>query len=746
MDQRLNLQTTYHAIVDAARRHRYISYGELAKANDANWRKARFGIYRQLDDLMGLAAKREWPILTSIVVSQPNLATGTLDGSAMEGVITAAKDLGFDVQNPNTFIQEQQQKTFEWAANAPDDLHLFAEQASGRPEIDGPKFVRYFGLVLDALRALGGSAEPRSAMDKVIKLAAVTDQELAETTKGGQSRFENRVGWARFYLSRAGLIDRRVRGRWTLTAEGFETHLDHKAAVLLFRNVSSRFRDTSADEDNPAPDPPQDGSSELFDDPERSVWFVGANWDGADQTERFLDEGIWTNGYEDRFADHVQRMKPGDLIAIKASFTKKYGLPFNNRDRPVSCMRIKATGTVAERTQDGRTVRVDWDPSLDARDWYFYTYRVTIVEANVADELARRLVRFTFGNHRQDYEFWLRQPFWAKRYRGSPEAGTVVQPDEEDVEPDSGELPIQPYDVSNILDDGCFLPEPEIRDALGRLQSKKNLILRGPPGTGKTWLAKRLGYAIIGSRDRHIAGNRMRVIQFHPSLSYEDFVRGWRPDGNGDLKLIDGVFLEAIGAARAKPDLPFVVVVEEINRGNPAQTFGELLTLLESDKRREDEAIELAYQSQAGAPERVFVPDNLYVIGTMNIADRSIALVDLALRRRFAFVTLATMLNERWERWCQEEADLDHDTISHVRNVMTELNDEIAGDSSLGPQFRVGHSFVTPAKGEKIGDPEAWFKRIVEAEIAPLLEEYWYDNLELAAAATKRLLGTVGST
>ena len=275
---------------------------------------------------------------------------------------------------------------------------------------------------------------------------------------------------------------------------------------------------------------------------------------------------------------------------------------------------------------------------------------------------------------------------------------------------------------------------------------KKNLILQGPPGTGKTWLAKRLGYAIIGTRDRHIARNRMRVIQFHPSLSYEDFVRGWRPDGNGDLKLIDGVFLEAIGAARAKPDLPFVVVVEEINRGNPAQTFGELLTLLESDKRREDEAIELAYQSQAGAPERVFIPDNLYVIGTMNIADRSIALVDLALRRRFAFVTLATMLNERWERWCQEEADLDHDTISNVRRVMTELNDEIARDRSLGPQFRVGHSFVTPAKGEKIGDPEAWFKRIVAAEIVPLLEEYWYDNPELASAATKRLLGTFGST
>ena len=744
MEQELNLQTTYRAIVNAARSRRYISYGELVKANDADWKKARFGLYRQLGKLMEVAAKRGWPIPSSIVVSQPNLATGTLHDGAKKGFIAAAKGLGFNVQNPEGFIEEQQQKMFEWALDAPDDIDPPTDQASSRPEIDGPQFVRYLGPVLDALRALRGSAEPRSAMDKVIELAGVTDHELSETTKGGQSRYENQVGWARFYLSRAGLIDGKVRGRWTLTSEGVETHLDHKAALVLFRSVNSRFRDTSTDEDNPAPDPLQEVSSELFDDPERSVWFVGANWDGADQTERFLSEGIWTNGYDDKFADHVQRMKPGDLIAIKASFTRKYGLPFDNRDRPVSCMRIKATGTVTERTQNGQTVRVDWGPSLEPKDWYFYTYRVTIVEANVADELARRLIRFTFGNHRQDYDFWLRQPYWAKKYRGSLAVGADFQSDVDDAEPDLGEVPIQPYDVSNILDDGAFLPETDIRDALDCLRSKKNLILQGPPGTGKTWLAKRLGYTIIGTRDRHVAGNRMRSIQFHPSLSYEDFVRGWRPDGNGQLKLIDGAFLEAIVAARAEPDLPFVVVVEEINRGNPAQTFGEMLTLLESDKRREDEAIELAYQRQAG--ERVFIPDNLFVIGTMNIADRSLALVDLALRRRFAFITLETMLNERWETWCRQEADLDHNTISNVRRVVTELNTEIARDRSLGPQFSVGHSFVTPAKGEKIGNPEVWFQRIVATEIAPLLEEYWYDNPDLAAAATQRLLGTFGTT
>ena len=672
MEEFLDLRTTYRAIVDAARNRRYISYGELAKANGADWQKVRFPINDQLGELMALAAKHGWPIPSSIVVSQGNVATGTLEGSAREGFIAAARDLGFDVYDPESFVKEHQQRMFEWAPDAPTELDLPKEQGAAVGNINGPQFVRYFGPLLDALRALGGAAEPRTAMDKVIELMGIAERNLGETTKSGQSRYENQVGWARFYLCRAGLIDGKVRGRWALTAEGSATYLDGDGSLALFRDIHSRFRDTSTDEDNPPPDPLEGASVGLFDDPERSFWFVGANWDGDDQTERFLSEGVWTNGYDDKYADVVRRMKPGDLIAIKASFTQKYGLPFDNRAKTVSCMRIKATGTVTARTQDGQTVIVEWNPLADAKDWYFYTYRVTIVEANADDDLARRLIRFAFGNHRQDYRFWLRHPYWARKYGPAPKGDADFEIDDDDVEPDPEQVSVKSYGLSDILDDGCFLPERSICDVLERLQAKKNLILQGPPGTGKTWLARRLGYAIIGTRDHRIAGIRMRLIQFHPSSSYEDFVRGWRPDGNGQLTLIDGVFLEAISAARAEPDLPFVVVIEEINRGNPAQTFGEMLTLLETDKRREEEAIELAYPRHVG--ERVFVPDNLYVVGTMNIADCSLALVDLALRRRFAFVTLETMLNERWETWCHEEAGLDHSTISGIRQRIRELN------------------------------------------------------------------------
>jgi 5-methylcytosine-specific restriction protein B len=128
-----------------------------------------------------------------------------------------------------------------------------------------------------------------------------------------------------------------------------------------------------------------------------------------------------------------------------------------------------------------------------------------------------------------------------------------------------------PYTIEDIVADGCFLTNAELSEILDRWRSKMNLILQGPPGTGKTWLAKRLGFALAGSNDRETARSRLRVVQFHPSLAYEDFVRGWRPAGDGRLELVDGILMQAIQAAESEPDRPFVLVIEEINRGNPAQ-------------------------------------------------------------------------------------------------------------------------------------------------------------------------------
>ena len=181
-----------------------------------------------------------------------------------------------------------------------------------------------------------------------------------------------------------------------------------------------------------------------------------------------------------------------------------------------------------------------------------------------------------------------------------------------------------------------------------------------------------------------------------------------------------------------------MVLIEEINRGTPAQIFGEMLTLLEADKREEGQALSLSYsRSDTG---RVYLPPNLYLIGTMNIADRSLALVDLALRRRFAFVTLEPVLDDLWQHWVQEQFAISADILAEIRKSLQEVNREIAEDPQLGPQFRLGHSFVTPPAGAQIADARAWFRDIVETEIVPLLNEYWYDAPQKAEEARSRLL------
>ena len=735
-------------------------------------------------------------------------------------------------------------------------------------------------------------------------------------------------------------------------------------------------------------------TTQTIDSAPHATWFVGASYGGTDdQLPRFLAEGIWENGYDDKLLDVVRSMRPGERIAIKSSYTRKHGLPFDSRGRAVSVMGIKAVGTITENLNDGKRVKVDWTKVEPVREWYFYTHRATIWRVLPGEWMNDALIAFAFDDKPQDVDRFRNEPFWRERYgTTSPEkqrfewtdfyeavaekllahaddrtpliegiheiasrvpgltylqdkfpdgtsgplrdicpfttmgtfnrsmtdanrktiagelakllgvtvpvppsfegipvlnnqrswffayadkrgagdidalwkvfvaASKMVDGDQLDTRdafiraydeatqvwgvawnlstglywahpwefltldsqsrhyinkrlglnvaisgqqgpcdgraylkllddlrsrfgedgypvhsfPDlslaswmykdpvdepvpagdigtnagaeqetEGEVreafqvaaPIVPYSVEDILKDGCFLERAEIDRLLDRLRTKKNLILQGPPGTGKTWLAKRLAFALMGQKD----DSKVRAVQFHPNLSYEDFVRGWRPTGEGKLSLADGVFMEAIKAASKDPSSKFVVVIEEINRGNPAQIFGELLTLLEAGKRTPNEALELCYPDADGKRRPVHIPENLYVVGTMNIADRSLALVDLALRRRFAFVGLEPRLGQVWREWVVKECAVDPGLVADIERRIAELNDQIAADARLGKQFRIGHSYVTPAHRLEAGDTKKWFQQVVETEIGPLLDEYWFDAPDEAQKAIARL-------
>ena len=734
--------------------------------------------------------------------------------------------------------------------------------------------------------------------------------------------------------------------------------------------------------------------TQTIDSAPHATWFVGASYGGTDdQMPRFLAEGIWENGYDDKLLDVVRSMRPGERIAIKSSYTRKHGLPFDSRGRAVSVMGIKAVGTITENLNDGKRVKVDWAKVEPVREWYFYTHRATIWRVLPGEWMNDALIAFAFDSKPQDVDRFRNEPFWWERYgTTSPEkqrfewtdfyeavaekllahaddrtpliegiheiasrvpgltylqdkfpdgtsgplrdicpfttmgtfnrsmtdanrktiagelakllgvtvpvppsfegipvlnnqrswffayadkrgagdidalwkvfvaASKMVDGDQLDTRdafiraydeatqvwgvawnlstglywahpwefltldsqsrhyinkrlglnvaisgqqgpcdgraylkllddlrsrfgedgypvhsfPDlslaswmykdpvdepvpagdigtnagaeqetEGEVreafqvaaPIVPYSVEDILKDGCFLERAEIDRLLDRLRTKKNLILQGPPGTGKTWLAKRLAFALMGQKD----DSKVRAVQFHPNLSYEDFVRGWRPTGEGKLSLADGVFMEAIKAASKDPSSKFAVVIEEINRGNPAQIFGELLTLLEAGKRTPNEALELCYPDADGKRRPVHIPENLYVVGTMNIADRSLALVDLALRRRFAFVGLEPRLGQVWRDWVVKDCAVDPGLVADIERRIAELNDQIAADARLGKQFRIGHSYVTPAHRLEAGDTKKWFQQVVETEIGPLLDEYWFDAPDEAQKAIARL-------
>ncbi len=469
------------------------------------------------------------------------------------------------------------------------------------------------------------------------------------------------------------------------------------------------------------PPPPPLGPSPPI-DITIDYWLVGAYWDDrepADQTETFLREGIWQNGYTDKFTDLVRQMKVGDRIAIKTSTTQKEGLPFDGRGKTVSRNTIKATGTITANNGDGRTVEVEWDPlPAEPRAWYFYTGRNTVWRLRKDDEFAQRLIRFAFYGEPQDYEFFVRR-WW-------DDGGGVVT---------GGDPPNPPYSVDTALSDGVFLSKAEFVRALERLEAKRNIILEGPPGVGKTFVADKLAFALMESLDP----SRVTKVQFHPSYSYEDFVRGFRPtDVAAKFSLADGPFLRACQAAAAQPDLRHVLIIDEINRANTSQVFGELLMLLEADKRDLKPGVTLLYPRSAD--ERFAVPRNLFVIGTMNRADRSLALVDYALRRRFAFIALTPRFGDPVFRSWLRNRGMDEALVQHVIQRMNALNASIEGDRQLGREFRIGHSFFCPRGDDFSKLTISWFRGVVETEIVPLLEEYWFGFPEKISAAVDALL------
>ena len=279
-----------------------------------------------------------------------------------------------------------------------------------------------------------------------------------------------------------------------------------------------------------------------------------------------------------------------------------------------------------------------------------------------------------------------------------------------------------PYSPADFLNE-VYMSEEQYDRLVRLLRNKKNLILQGAPGVGKTFAARRLAWSMMNERD----DARVELVQFHQNYSYEDFVLGYKPADDGFV-LQEGIFYRFCKKAESDPDRDYFFIIDEINRGNLSKIFGELLMLIEKDYRGTE--LILAYNG-----EPFSVPKNLYLIGMMNTADRSLAMIDYALRRRFSFFEMTPGFHTDGFR--RYQAQLDSETLDELINKIIELNRAITSDKSLGKGFCIGHSYFCG----QTQCTEGWLQDVVEYDILPMLEEYWFDDAAKLSNWKSILLG-----
>lgn len=281
--------------------------------------------------------------------------------------------------------------------------------------------------------------------------------------------------------------------------------------------------------------------------------------------------------------------------------------------------------------------------------------------------------------------------------------------------------PVPEIDISDYyIDDRAYSKQDFLNEVymsserydtlVSLLMHKKNLILQGAPGVGKTFAAKRLAYSIMSEKDE----SRIEFVQFHQNYSYEDFIMGYKPQGEG-FKLQYGIFYRFCQKISNESDKKFFFIIDEINRANLSKIFGEILMLIERDYR--DTKTTLAYDGRPFS-----VPQNLYIIGMMNTADRSLAMIDYALRRRFSFFDMEPAFSS--DGFLQYQKQFDNDTFNTLIDRVKDLNREILIDGALGKGFCIGHSYFCG----QTECTEDWLKEVVEYDILPMLSEYWFDE------------------
>ena len=429
----------------------------------------------------------------------------------------------------------------------------------------------------------------------------------------------------------------------------------------------------------------------------RTAGIMALNWDRVGDLASFPDKeslldalythyGDW-GGRPRRAADsvwdYIHAMKPGDIVYVRRSFNEIVG-------RGV----VRSDYRYDEDRSSFRAVRdVEW---THVGSWP--------LEQRIGRLMLQRLTENTkYTPDQLNALIGIEDPRFSSSVDERLGNNDLDEADEH-------------YTSTDFLDEVFLRPE-DLEQMLGLLRRKKNLILQGAPGTGKTFAAKRLAYALMGETD----DSRVEVVQFHQSTAYEDVVVGLRPTAEGGFAAAEGVFARFCRRAAADPGRDYVFIIDEINRANISKAFGELLMLIEAEHR--GEALRLPVSG-----ELLSVPKRLHIVGMMNTADRGLALIDYALRRRFAFFEMRPALDH--PGFLRHVEAVGSSRLEALVDVVRRLNQRIAEDEALGPGFQIGHSYLCLPAGnpENPGGTDADVTSMVRYELEPLVREYWFDN------------------
>lgn len=566
-----------------------------------------------------------------------------------------------------------------------------------KAEVKGKKsskaaFLRWFAPLIHALRDLGGSGTPAEARAKIIENEQLSEDEINETRgKNNVNKFENEVAFARNYLVNAGYIDKSVYGIWTLTEAGKSVDMTSEMASDIFKNVLSS-----------SPSKKEKNIDALADEDVHTVrYWLYAPGEGSCMWDEFYTSGIMAIGWGEI----------GDLST------------FDSKD----AMKIKMREVIDESLSYKNAAHATWQFANEMK-----IGDIVFVKKGMHQIIGRGVVMsdYEYDDTRDDEYKNIRQVDWTHNGKW-PHPGQAVMKtltditsytdyveklnslfeDETEEDAEDVEKTYPPYTKEDFLSE-VFMPEEEYEKLSGILRIKKNIIIQGAPGVGKTFAAKRIAFSMMGVKDVE----RVMMVQFHQSYSYEDFIMGFRPSTDG-FELKRGAFYNFCKRAEIDGDNDYFFIIDEINRGNLSKIFGELFMLIENDKR--GVSLQLLYSD-----EKFSVPKNIYIIGMMNTADRSLAMLDYALRRRFAFFEIKPGFTTDGFR--KYRMSLENEKFDKLIACVESLNNAISNDESLGDGFCIGHSYFCNLLPDTINDQV--LSGIVEYELIPLLKEYWFDE------------------